>query len=103
MDYIEEYCSSQADYDVEAKIIKVVEKYMSGDSSMLYKVVIVPQYGIGACTTLDGENIAIIVNDEIIELAEKNNGVFGYITKVDYDDDGDAWFTIRVSRSIPRL
>ena len=103
MDYIEEYCSSQADYDVEAKIVDVVEKYMSGDSAMSYKVLIVPQYGIGACTTLDGEDIAIIVDDEIIELAEKNNGVFGYITKVDYDDDGDAWFTIRVSRSIPRL
>jgi hypothetical protein len=103
MDYIEEYCSSQADHDVEARIIDAVEKYMSGDSPMSYKVVIVPQYGIGACTTLDGEDIAIIVDDEIIELAEKNKGVFGYITKVDYDDDGNAWFTIRVSRSVPRL
>ena len=103
MDYIEEYCSSQADYDVEAKIIDAVEKYMSGDSAVSYKVVIVSQYGIADCKTLDGEDVAIIVDDEIIELAEKNNGVFGYITKVDYDDDGDAWFTIRVSRSIPRL
>ena len=103
MDYIEEYCSSQANHDVEARIIDAVEKYMSGDSATSYKVVIIPQYGIGSCTTLDGEDIAIIVNNEIIELAEKNKGVFGYITKVDYDDDGDAWFTIRVSRSIPRL
>ena len=105
MDYIEEYCSSQADYDVEANIIDAVEKYMSGDSAMSYKVVIVSQsqYGIAECKTLDGEDVAIIADDEIIELAEKNKGVFGYITKVDYDDDGDAWFTIRVSRSIPRL
>ena len=103
MDYIEVYTSSQADYDVEKRVIDAVKKYMSGDSATSYKVVIVSQYGIGACTTLDGEDVAIIVDDDIIELAEKNNGVFGYITKVDYDDDGDAWFTIRVSRSIPRL
>ena len=103
MDYIEEYCSSQADYDVEEKIIDAVEKYMLGNSAMSYKVVIVYQYGIAECKTLDGEDVAIIFDDEIIELAEKNKGVFGYITKVDYDDDGDAWFTIRVSRSIPRL
>lgn len=103
MDYIEVYCSSQADHDVEASIIDAVEKYMAGDSTMSYKVVIACQYGIAECKTLDGEDVAIIVDDEIIELAEKNKGVFGYITKVDYDDDGDAWFTIRVSRSIPRL
>ena len=103
MDYIEVYCSSQADQEVEAVIIDAVEKYMSGDSAISYKVVIVSQYGIGACTTLDGEDVAIIVDDKVIELAEKNKGVFGYITKVDYDDDGDAWFTIRISRSIPRL
>lgn len=103
MDYIEEYCSSQADNDVEASIIDAVEKYMSGGSTMTYKVIIVYQYGIAECKTLDGEDVAIIVDDEIIELAKKNNGVFGYITKVDFDDDGDAWFTIRVSRSIPRL
>ena len=103
MDYIEIYTSSQSDHDVEIRIIDAVKKYMSGDSAMPYKVVIVPHCGIGTCTTLDGEDVAIIVDDEIIELAEKNKGVFGYITKVDYDDDGDAWFTIRVSRSIPRL
>lgn len=103
MDYIEVYTSSQSDYDVEIRIIDAVKKYMSGDSAMPYKVVIVPYCGIGTCTTLDGEDVAIIVDDEIIGLAEKNKGVFGYITKVDFDDDGDAWFTIRVSRSIPRL
>lgn len=102
MDYIEEYSSSQADYDVETKVVEAVKNYMSGDSAMPYKILIIPEYGIGTCTTLDGEDVAIIVDDEIIELAEKNNGVFGYITKVDYDDDGDAWYTIRVSRSIPR-
>ena len=103
MDYIEVYCSSLADHDVEASIIDAVEKYMAGDSAMSYKVVIACQYGITECKTLDGEDVSIIYNDEIIELAEKNKGVFGHITKVDYDDDGDAWFTIRVSRSIPRL
>lgn len=103
MDYIEEYSSSQADHDVETRIIHSVKKYMSGDSATPYKVLIIPEYGIGSCKTLDGEDVAIIVDDEIIELAEENKGVFGYITKVDYDDDGDAWFTIRVSRSIPRL
>ena len=103
MDYIEEYSSSQADHDVEERIIDAVKKYMSGDSATPYKVLIIPEYGIGTCTTLDGEDVAIIVDDEIIELAEKNKGVFGYITKVDYDDDGDAWFTIKVSKSIPRL
>ena len=103
MDYTEVYCSSQADHDVEASIIDAVEKYMTGDSTTSYKVVIACQYGIAECKTLDGEDVSIIFNDEIIELAEKNKGVFGYITKVDYDDDGDAWFTIRVSRSIPRL
>ena len=45
----------------------------------------------------------MIVDGEIIDLAKKNKGVFGYITNYEYDDDGDAWFTIRVSRSIPRL
>ena len=103
MDYIEEHTSSQADSDIEIRIVDAVKKYMSGDSATPYKVFIITQYGIGTCTTLDGEDIAIIVDDEIIELAEKNKGVFGYITKVDYDHDGDAWFTIRVSRSIPRL
>ena len=103
MDYIEEYTSCQADSDVETRIVDAVKNYMSGDSATPYKVLIITQYGIGTCTTLDGEEIAMIYNDEIIELAEKNKGVFGYITKVDYDDDGDAWFTIRVSKSIPRL
>ena len=103
MDYIEEYTSSQADYSVEKIIIDAVKNYMSGDSAMPYKVIIVPQYGVGVCTTLDGEDVAMIVDDEIIELAEKNKGVFGYITNYEYDDDGDAWFTIKVSRSIPRL
>ena len=103
MDYIEEYANSVAEHDVETKIVDAVKKYMSGDSATPYKVIIIIQYGIGTCTTLDGEEVAMIYDDEIIELAEKNKGVFGYITKVDYDDDGDAWFTIRVSKSIPRL
>ena len=103
MDYIEEYANSAAEHNVETRIIDAVKNYMSGDSATPYKVLIITQYGIGTCTTLDGEEIAMIYNDEIIELAEKNKGVFGYITKFRYDDDGDAWFTIRVSRSIPRL
>jgi hypothetical protein len=107
MDYIEEYTSSQADYSVETKIIDAVENYKVGDSATPYKVLIIPQNGIGICTTLDGEEIATIVDDEIIELAEKKKGVFGYITDVDYADDGEykyhVWFTIRVSKSIPRL
>lgn len=103
MDYIEEYVNSVAEHNVETRIIDAVKNYMSGDSATPYKVLIITQYGIGTCTTLDGEEIAMIYNDEIIELAEKNKGVFGYITKFRYDDDGDAWFTIRVSRSIPRL
>ena len=103
MDYIEEYVNSVAEHNVETRIVDAVKNYMSGDSTTPYKVLIITQYGIGTCTTLDGEEIAMIYNDEIIELAEKNKGVFGYITKFRYDDDGDAWFTIRVSRSIPRL
>lgn len=107
MDYIKEYTNSEADYSVETKIIDAVENYKAGDSAMPYKVLIIPKNAIGICTTLDGEEIATIIDDEIIELAEKNEGVFGYITDVDYDDDGEyndnVWFTIRVSRSIPRL
>lgn len=103
MDFIEEYTNSVAEHDVETKIIDAIKNYMSGDSATPYKVLIITQYGLGTCTTLDGEEIAMIYNDEIIEIAEKNKGMFGYITKFRYDDDGDAWFTIRVSRSIPRL
>lgn len=103
MDYIEEYANSVAEHDVETRIINEVKNYMSGDSSTPYKVLIITQYGIGTCTTLDGEEVAMIYDDEIIDLAENNKGVFGYITKFRYDDDGDAWFTIKVSRSIPRL
>ena len=102
MDYIEEYTDSNADPQVEEKIINAVE-----DSETPYKVLIIPKNGIGICTTLDGEEIATIVDDEIIELAEQNKGVFGHITNVDYDDDGEykyhVWYRIRVSRSIPRL
>lgn len=103
MDYIEEYTSSQADHSVEKRIIDAVKNYITGDSATPYKVIIVPEYGVGTCTTLDGEDVAMIVDGEIIDLAKKNKGVFGYITNYEYDDDGDAWFTIRVSRSIPRL
>lgn len=103
MDYIEEYTSSQADHSVEKRIIDAVKNYITGDTATPYKVIIVPEYGVGTCTTLDGEDVAMIVDGEIIDLAKKNKGVFGYITNYEYDDDGDAWFTIRVSRSIPRL
>lgn len=102
MDYIEDYTDSSADPQVEEKIIEAVE-----DSETPYKVLIIPKNGIGICTTLEGEEIATIVDDEIIELAEQNKGVFAHITNVDYDDDGEykynVWYTIRVSRSIPSL
>lgn len=107
MDYIEDYTDSSADYQIETEIINAVENYKVGDSATPYKVLIIPQNGIGLCTSLDGEEIATIVDDEIIELAENNKGVFGYITDVDYDDDGkfkyNVWFRIKVSRSIPSL
>lgn len=107
MDYIEEEVKSTAESVVEGKIKRAVKKYMTGNSATPYKVLIIPKYGMGTCTTLDGEEIATILDDEIIELAEKNKGVFGYITSVDYDEDGGydygVWFTVRVSRSIPRL
>lgn len=107
MDYIEEEVKSTADSVVEGGIKRAVKKYMEGNSATPYKVLIIPKYGMGTCTTLDGEEIATLLDDEIIELAEKNKGVFGYITSVDYDEDGGydygVWFTIRVSRSIPRL
>jgi len=107
MDYIEDYTDSSADYQIETEIINAVENYKVGDSVAPYKVLIIPQNGIGLCTTLDGDEIATIVDDDIIELAENNKGVFGYIIDVDYDDDGEfkynVWFRIRVSKSIPRL
>lgn len=106
MDYIEEEVKSTADSVVEGKIKRAVKKYMTGKTATPYKVLIIPKYG-GTCTTLDGEEIATITDDEIIELAEKNKGVFGHIISVDYDEDGKydygVWFTIRVSRSVPRL
>lgn len=102
-DYIETYTSSQAAQNVEKRIISEVNKFMSGDSATPYKVLVIPIYGICKCTTLEGEDVAIISDHEIIELADKNNGVYGYITKFRYDRDGDAWYTIRVSRSIPGI
>lgn len=107
MDYIEDYTDSSADYQIETEIINAVENYKVGDSAAPYKVLIIPQNGIGLCTTLDGDEIATIVDDDIIELAENNKRVFGYIIDVDYDDDGEfkynVWFRIRVSKSIPKL
>lgn len=107
MDYIDEYTYSEADPSVETKIIDAVEKYKAGDSATPYKILIIPKKGIGICKTLDKEIIATVCDDEIVDLAEKNKGVFGYIVDVDYEDDGEykycVWFTIRVSRSIPRL
>ncbi len=102
MDYIEDYTDSSADSQVEEEIIEAVE-----NSETPYKVLIIPKNGVGICTTLEGEEIATIVDDEIIELAEQNKGVFAHITNVDYEDDGEykynVWYTIRVSRSIPRI
>ena len=102
MDYIDEYTDSCADPQLEEKIIEAVK-----GTDTPYKVLVIPKDGIGICTTLDGEVIATITDDEIIKLAEQNKGAFGYITDIDYDDDGEfkynVWFTIRVSRSIPRL
>lgn len=107
MDYIEEEIKSTAKGVVEEKIKKAVKKYMAGNSASPYKVLIIPQYGMGKCTTLDGEEIGTMLDDEIIEMAEKNRGLFGHITSVDYNEndkyDYGVWFTIRVSRSIPRL
>lgn len=107
MDFIEEYTDSSADSEVEEIIIKAVEDFKKSKSASPYKIFIIPENGIGACRTIDGDKIATVVDDEIIELAEKNKGVFGYITDVDYDDDDEhktnVWFTIKVSRSIPRI
>ena len=108
MDYIEEEVKSTAAGIVEGKIKRAVKKYMSGKTATPYKVLIIPKYGMGTCTTLDGEEIATILDDEIIELAEQNNGVFGHITSIDYNEDGGeydygVWYTVRVSRSVPRL
>lgn len=103
MDYIEERSSSLADKSVEKRVVKEVKRYMSGKSAMPYKVFIVIKYGLGVCKTQDGEDIAFVYKSGIVELAETNNGLMGEIVKVDYDDDGDVWFTIRVSRSVPRF
>lgn len=107
MDFIEEYAVAITNTDVKEKIINAVEDFKKGISNSPYKVLIISKENIGVCTTIDGEEIAMIVNDEIINLARKNKGAIGYITDVDYDDDGinknNVWFTIKVSRSIPRI
>lgn len=107
MDFIDDYADSCANSQLEAKIIKAVEDYKKGYSASPYKVFIIPDNYIGKCLTLDGNEITTIYNNEIIDLATKNKGVVGYITNVDYDDDGEhktnVWFTIKVSRSIPRI
>ena len=104
MDYIEEVVESTADYKVEGKIINAVNDYLTGDATSPYQVAVVPWNGLAVYTTLDGEQIGIVLDSEIQELAEENRGIVGHITDFEYDDDElNVEFTIKVSRSIPRL
>ncbi len=104
MDYIEEVVESTADYKVEGKIIDAVNNYLTGHTTSPYQVAVVPWNGLAVYTTLDGEQIGMVLDSEIQELAEKNQGIVGHITDFEYDDDEiNVEFTIRVSRSIPRL
>ena len=104
MDYIEEVVESTADYKVEGKIIDAMNDYLTGDMTSPYQVAVVPWNGLTVYTTLEGEQIGIVFDSEIQELAEKNKGVVGHIIDFAYDDDEiNVQFTIRVSRSIHRL
>ena len=104
MDYIEEVVESTADYKVEGKIIDAMNDYLTSDTTSPYQVAVVPWNGLAVYTTLEGEQIGIVFDAEIQELAEKNKGIVGHIIDFAYDDDGiNVQFTIRVSRSIPRL
>lgn len=104
MDYIEEVVSSTADYDVENKVIDAIDKYLEGDINSPYQVAVIPWNGLAIYATLDGEHIGISLNSEILEMTKKYKGVIGHVTN--YKDNNDytcVKFTIRVSRSIPRL
>ena len=106
MDYLEERAYSLADNNVKMKVVNAVNDYLTGKSDKPYKVTIIPKDGYGICTNLDGDEIASVFDDEIVELAESSKGAIGYIADIDYDeDDGYISYvdlTIRVSRSIPR-
>ena len=104
MDYIEEVVQSTADYQVERKVVDAVNEYLAGKTSSPYKIVLVPWKGIVVYINLDGEQIGIVRDYEIQKIAEDNKGIFGFITNFEYDDDeNNVEFTIRVSRSIPKL
>ena len=104
MDYIEEVVQSTADYQVERKVVDAVNEYLAGNASSPYKVVLVPWKGLVVYISLDGEQIGIVRDYEIQKIAEDNKGIFGFITNFEYDDDeNNVEFTIRVSRSIPKL
>lgn len=104
MDYIEEVVESTADYKVEGKIIDAVNDYLTGGTTSPYQVAVVPWNGLAVYTTSDGVQIGIVLDSEIRELANKNKGVVGHIMDFEYDDDEiNVQFTIRVSRSIPKL
>lgn len=104
MDYLEEVVSSTADYKVEGKVIDAVNDYLEGDANSPYQVAVVPWKGLAVYTTLDGEQIGIVLNSEILDMTKKNKGIIGHVTDVKYNNDyTSVKFTIRVSRSIPRL
>lgn len=104
MDYIEEVVQSTADYQVERKVVDAVNEYLAGNASSPYKVVLVPWKGLVVYINLDGEQIGIVRDYEIQKIAEDNKGIFGFITNYEYDDDeNNVEFTVRVSRSIPKL
>ena len=85
MDYIEEVVESTADYKVEGKIIDAVNDYLSGNTTSPYQVAVVPWNGLAVYTTLDGEQIGIVLDSEIQELVEENRGIVGHITDFEYD------------------
>ena len=104
MDYIEEVVQSTADYQVERKVVDAVNEYLAGNASSPYKVALVPWKGLVVYVNLDGEQIGIVRDYEIQKIAADNKGIFGFITNFEYDDDeNNVEFTIRVSRSIPKL
>ena len=104
MDYIEEVIESTANYNVEAKITNAVNDYLTGKTTSPYQVAIVPQNNYAVYMTLEGERIGMVFDSEIQVLAQKYNGVVGNIINFEYDkDEINVEFTIRVSRSIPRI
>ena len=107
MDYVEETVYSDADNDLGAEIVNVVNDYLSGESPTPYQVLVIPQGETVLYKSVEGKDIAKSTNVEILELAKDNRGAIGYITYVDYDDyDGEILVyrvTIWVSRSFPRF